>query len=107
MYKETLQLVTPAVTQIPSVTTMEMENTHLRLPVFTYDVTTWLMDLEALWKDSPDIMDSHKFQAVVSFIPSDIAARISAVLYMSGRVVLCYWYYVTQYNQPHGRAVDD
>ena len=23
------------------------------------------------------------------------------------RVVLCYWYYVIQHNQPHGRAVDD
>ena len=22
-------------------------------------------------------------------------------------VVLCYWYHVTQYNQPHGRAVGD
>lgn len=57
-----------------------MEKAPLQLPVFTYDINTWLMHLEASWTGSTNITDLHKFQAVVRAIPADVAARIAPVL---------------------------
>ena len=48
--------------------------------MFIYDIGTCFMHLETLWNDSPGVTDSHKLQTVVRAIPSDVAARISAVL---------------------------
>ncbi|KAG0715646.1 hypothetical protein GWK47_011451 [Chionoecetes opilio] len=60
---------------------MNINGALLRLPAFTYDIATWFIHIEALWAGSPDIRVSLSFMhALVSAIPSDVAARISSVL---------------------------
>lgn len=59
---------------------MDKTSDHLRVPAFTYDIATWFLHLEACWAGSQDITDLQQFHAVIRAIPTDVAARISAVL---------------------------
>ena len=59
---------------------MAPNSDFLNVPAFTYDVSTWLLHLEAVWAGVPDITDQQKYLAVVRALPSEVAARLSVVL---------------------------
>lgn len=52
----------------------------LRVPGFTYDVSTWFVQLEAVWSGVTDFTDQQRYQGVVRVLPPEVAARLSGVL---------------------------
>ena len=60
----------------PGIHTMEKQP---KIPVFTYDISTWFTHVEATWY-SAALTDADKFQLIVAAIPSDVAALICNLL---------------------------
>lgn len=50
------------------------------MPGFTYDVSTWFVQLEAVWSGVTDFIDQQRYQDVVRVLPLEVAARLSGVL---------------------------
>ena len=59
---------------------MTSNSDFLKVPVFSYDVSTWLLQLEAVWTGVTDLTDQQRYQAVVRALPSEVACRLSSVL---------------------------
>lgn len=52
----------------------------LNVPAFTFDVSTWFLQLEAVWSGVTDLTDQQRYQAVVRALPTEVAARLASIL---------------------------
>ncbi|KAK8389351.1 hypothetical protein O3P69_008830 [Scylla paramamosain] len=59
---------------------MATTNDMRDVPACTYDVATWFLHLEAVWDGVDGLTNQFRYQAVVSGLPSEVAARLAGVL---------------------------